>query len=81
MDIREIHTEMHRRDVLFQDCTLCGRCVEFCPDKDVLQLKYTVFPVFRADPGYFKRRKQAQSRWERWTLFGVKAAVRGKTGE
>jgi len=27
MDIPEIHTEMNKKDVLFPDCTLCGRCV------------------------------------------------------
>lgn len=68
MDIREIHTEMDKKDVTFEDCTLCGRCVEFCPDKDVLQLKYTVFPVFSADPQYFKVRKKAQTNWEKRTL-------------
>lgn len=70
MDIREIHTEMQKKDVLFPDCTLCGRCVEFCPDKDVLQLKYTFFPLLRADPAYFKKRKKAQSQWEKKTLLG-----------
>ncbi len=64
MDIEEIHTEMGKRNVTFEDCTLCGRCVEFCPEKDVLQLKYVTFPVFSADPQYFKRRKQAQKAWE-----------------
>lgn len=64
MDIMEIHTEMEKRDVTFEDCTLCGRCVEFCPDKDVLQLKYAGLPVFSADPQYFKVRKQAQTAWE-----------------
>lgn len=68
MDIREIHTEMEKKDVLFPDCTLCGRCVEFCPDKDVLQLKYTVLPLLRADPAYFKKRKKAQSAWEKRSL-------------
>ncbi len=70
MDIREIHTDMQRRDVTFADCTLCGRCVEFCPDRDALQIRYMGLPLFRADPAYFKRRKQAQTRWERWRLFG-----------
>jgi ferredoxin-type protein NapH len=69
MDIREIHTEMEKKDVLFADCTLCGRCVEFCPDKDVLQLRYAVFPIFSADPKYFKRRKKAQVNWERGNLL------------
>ncbi|MEW7983566.1 MAG: 4Fe-4S dicluster domain-containing protein [Candidatus Sedimenticola endophacoides] len=70
MDIREIHTEMDKHNVTFEDCTLCGRCVEFCPDRDVLQLKYTVFPVFSADSQYFKARKKAQTEWEKKTLFG-----------
>jgi len=65
MDIREVQTEMEKRDVTFDDCTLCGRCVEFCPDKGVLKLKYTVFPIFSADPAYFKRRKKAQIQWEK----------------
>lgn len=68
MDIREIHTEMEKRDVLFPDCTLCGRCVEFCPDKEVLQLKYTVVPLLKSDPAYFKKRKKAQGEWEKRTL-------------
>ncbi len=68
MDITEIHTDMQRRDVTFEDCTLCGRCVEFCPDKDVLQLKYAMVPVFSADPAYFKQRKKAQRNWEQANL-------------
>jgi polyferredoxin len=69
MDIHEIHTDMERRNVTFEDCTLCGRCVEFCPDKDVLQLKYTRFPVFSASPQYFKQRKKQQSQWEKSNLI------------
>ena len=69
MDIREIHTEMEKTQVTFEDCTLCGRCVEFCPDKDVLQLKYTFFPVFSSGPDYFKKRKKAQTQWEKANLL------------
>jgi formate hydrogenlyase subunit 6/NADH:ubiquinone oxidoreductase subunit I len=69
MDIHEIHTDMERRNVTFEDCTLCGRCVEFCPDKDVLQLKYTRFPVFSASPQYFKQRKKQQGQWEKSNLI------------
>jgi ferredoxin-type protein NapH len=73
MDIREIHTEMHKRDVTFPDCTLCGRCVEFCPDKDVLQIRYAGMPLFSSSPAYFKERKKAQVQWEkiRFASFGV----------
>ena len=71
MDILEVQTEMDKHDVTFEDCTLCGRCVEFCPDKDVLQLKYTVFPVFSADPKYFKARNKAQKNWEKNNLVSL----------
>ncbi|MBT3046584.1 MAG: 4Fe-4S binding protein [Candidatus Thiodiazotropha sp.] len=69
MDIREIHTDMESRNVTFEDCTLCGRCVEFCPDQDVLQLKYTRFPVFSSSPQYFKKRKNQQTQWEKGNLI------------
>lgn len=69
MDIREIHTEMERHNVTFEDCTLCGRCVEFCPDKQVLQLKYAFIPVFSSSPDYFKQRKKAQTLWEKSNLL------------
>jgi polyferredoxin len=72
MDIEEIHTDMHNKNVLFADCTLCGRCVEFCPDKDVLQMKYAMIPIISADPQYFKRRKKSQTRWEKLRLLGRK---------
>ncbi len=62
-------TKMEKRDVTFEDCTLCGRCVEFCPDKDVLQLKYATFPIFSASPEYFKDRKKAQIAWEKKNLL------------
>jgi polyferredoxin len=75
MDIREIHTDMTSKDVTFADCTLCARCVEFCPDKDVLAVKYLGLPLFRADPQYFKRRKQAQSRWEKGTWWPWRRAA------
>ncbi len=72
MDIHEIHTDMENKDVIFPDCTLCGRCVEFCPDKDVLKMKYAFFPILSADPAYFKKRKKAQTQWEKMTFFGTK---------
>lgn len=70
MDIHEIHTDMENKDVIYPDCTLCGRCVEFCPDKDVLKMKYAFFPILSADPAYFKKRKKAQTKWEKITLLG-----------
>ena len=72
MDIREIHTSKEK-DILFPDCTLCGRCVEFCPDKGVMAMKYAVIPIKVSDPQYFKERNRAQKMWE-----GKKVASRNK---
>ncbi len=63
MDIREIHTSQEK-DILFADCTLCGRCVEFCPDKGVMSLNYAMIPIKVSDPQYFKARNKAQKEWE-----------------
>jgi len=63
MDIKEIHTSKEK-DILFPDCTLCGRCVEFCPDKGVMALKYVTIPIKVSDPQYFKARNKAQKTWE-----------------
>lgn len=72
MDIREIHTSQ-QKDILFPDCTLCGRCVEFCPDAGVMSLKYAMIPIKVSDPQYFKERNRAQKFWE-----GKKKDVRNK---
>ncbi|MCU7924064.1 MAG: 4Fe-4S binding protein [Candidatus Thiodiazotropha sp. (ex Dulcina madagascariensis)] len=79
MDIHEIHTDMQSRNVTFEDCTLCGRCVEFCPDKDVLQLKYTVIPLFTSSPQYFKQRKKSQTQWEKKNLINGFKQLKSKT--
>ncbi len=81
MDIEEIHTEMEKKNVLFEDCTLCGRCVEFCPEQDVLQMKYTVIPVFSADPKYFKDRNKAQKKWEKNNLMAKLGNNRKPAGD
>ncbi len=73
MDIREIHTSQ-QKDILFPDCTLCGRCVEFCPDKGVMELKYASIPILVADPQYFKGRNKAQKEWEGGKSSGRKPA-------
>ncbi|MEE9358747.1 MAG: hypothetical protein V3U62_10875 [Sedimenticolaceae bacterium] len=50
--------------------------MEFCPDKDVLQLKYATFPIFSASPEYFKDCKKAQIAWEKKNLLNP-----GKQGD
>ena len=83
MDIRELQSEFNNvektRDITLPDCTLCGRCVEFCPDKDVLQLRYLNIPVFSADPKYFKKRKKAQKQWDEIKLINLDAGKKVRT--
>ncbi|MCV6590984.1 MAG: 4Fe-4S binding protein [Marinobacterium sp.] len=73
MDIRELQTDFNHvakpQDITHADCTLCGRCVEFCPDKDVLQLRYLGQPIFSSSPGYFKARNKTQKAWDRIQLL------------
>lgn len=78
MDIREIHTEMEKKDITFQDCTLCGRCVEFCPDDKVMQFRYLGFPIFSSSAKYFKKRKQAQTQWEAISLANLNTKINKK---
>ncbi|MDO3384314.1 hypothetical protein QWI17_00510, partial [Gilvimarinus sp. SDUM040013] len=65
-------------DITLPDCTLCGRCVEFCPDKDVLQLRYLSVPVFSSGPAYFKQRKKAQTGWDKVKLVGFNRQEKDK---
>ena len=64
MDIDEIADPDARGNVVHADCTLCGRCVEFCPDKGKLKINYVGIPLFSSSPAYFKKRKQQQASWE-----------------
>lgn len=55
MDIHEISRE-HGRKAFHDDCTLCMRCVEFCPDDDVIQVKFGPVPLFKSSREYYKAR-------------------------
>ena len=55
MDIHEVAFEFGNK-AFHADCTMCGRCVEFCPDDDMLALKFGPMALFKSSPGYVKRR-------------------------
>jgi polyferredoxin len=68
MDIPEIHRE-HGSKAFSEDCTLCGRCVEYCPDDGVIELKFAPFRLFGSSRRYYKARlKQAGPRGEPKTV-------------
>jgi len=60
MDIFEIANVETNKNITYEDCTLCGRCIEFCPDDDILKFKYGPFTVFSSSNEYFKKRNKLE---------------------
>lgn len=60
MDIHEIGRE-HGGKAFHEDCTLCGRCAEFCPGDDVIQIKFFGFRLFGSGLDYYKKRVKQES--------------------
>lgn len=60
MDIPEIASE-HGPKAFHEDCTLCGRCAEYCPGEGIIQLKLGPAPLFQAAPAYFKARSKMET--------------------
>ena len=60
MDIHEIGRE-HGSKAFHEDCTLCGRCTEYCPDDDVIQIKFFGIRQFGSGREYYKKRVKQES--------------------
>ncbi|MEA3560063.1 MAG: 4Fe-4S binding protein, partial [Candidatus Thermoplasmatota archaeon] len=45
LDHDKVYEDMESDDVSGQDCTLCGKCVEMCPEKDCLSLMFGPFKL------------------------------------
>ena len=60
MDIHEIGRE-HGSKAFHEDCTLCGRCTEYCPDDDVIQIKFFGIRLFGSGREYYKKRVKQES--------------------
>jgi ferredoxin len=60
MDIHEIGTE-HGKKAFHEDCTLCGRCAEYCPEDDVIQIRFFGFKLFGSSREYYKNRVKRES--------------------
>jgi polyferredoxin len=48
MEIEEVFKEKDKKDVTFQECTLCLKCIEHCPEEDALSAKYMGATVYRS---------------------------------
>lgn len=56
MEIREIADLRDRKNIVTQDCILCLRCIEVCPEDKALEATVFRFPVFSSSAeGFLKR--------------------------
>jgi polyferredoxin len=53
MDIPEISAAEGRK-AYNEDCTLCGRCVEYCPQDKVIEMKWGPLALFGSSREYYK---------------------------
>ncbi len=55
VDIRDVHEQQEKKDVLTEDCMLCMTCAESCPQDRVLSLKYFKWRLFSSSGSYVAR--------------------------
>ena len=54
--ITEIADDVLSKNIVKDDCMMCFKCVEACPEKDALKVKVVDFDIFSAtEEGFFKR--------------------------
>ena len=59
MDILKIAQKRSRKDMVAQDCILCMRCIEVCPENDALRATICGKTVFRSSSQAFLARQQS----------------------
>jgi len=59
MEIREIEEEKGLKNLVTQDCILCLRCVEACPENRALEAQFAGFSFLKADAEAFLARQEA----------------------
>ena len=58
MGIRAIADDLEHKNIVKDDCMMCLKCVEVCPEDKCLQVHFVGLPVFEsAGKGFFKRTK------------------------
>lgn len=58
MEIREIEEEKGTKNLVTQDCILCLRCVEACPENQALEARFAGLPLMKANAEAFLKRQQ-----------------------
>jgi len=56
VEIQQVFKERERENVTFTDCTLCLKCVEYCPEDDALRATFLGRTVYRSTgKSFFKK--------------------------
>ncbi len=55
VDIRQVHLEKDKEDVLTQDCMTCFKCVEACPQDGTLSAKFLKWRLFSSSREYLSK--------------------------
>jgi len=71
MDIREIADEREKSNLVTQDCMLCLRCVEVCPEKDALRTTFLGLTIFPSTPEGFLRRQQKINKYYKMDISSI----------
>ena len=54
--IRAIADDLEHKNIVKDDCMMCLKCVEVCPEKQCLQVKFIGLSIFEStEEGFFKR--------------------------
>ncbi len=58
MEIEDVFRSRGRADVTFADCSLCLKCIEYCPEDDALTAEYLGKTLYRSTSrGFFSRQR------------------------
>jgi polyferredoxin len=65
MDIRDVSLEKTEKYVMTEDCLLCLRCVEACPEDNTLTAKILNYPLFSSSKKYISKNypKEKPLKW------------------
>ena len=62
LEIELIYKERHRADVTYQDCILCMKCIEKCPEDNALRATFCGKTIYRAShQGFFSEQREEQT--------------------
>jgi NAD-dependent dihydropyrimidine dehydrogenase PreA subunit len=76
MEIREIEEDKNIGNLVTQDCILCLRCVEACPENRALEAKFAGVSFMKADARAFLDRQQGAAPAAKFTLDKKKKKTR-----